>query len=263
VCAPADAGAIVFFRRAARAYHTDGPRPSRLAKPRRRGNQSQPASRQLQPRQNGTHESYPVIPASRPSRLQSRLRQQSGENRNVNDRTAARCTPRARLRPAPSQVHAARSFVACSRAAPAVGQKKGQPRAPCGRTASPALAVNDGHAAATAPPKAQANAHSQGKLRRTWLVLVSVLVVAYSLQHPVTCLARPGNRPQVAQTPAAGDGLSCCASSRYASRPCGLQSLSVRCAGAGGAGHADADPDKVTNTNFPVRKVTVSPMRRL
>ena len=40
MCAPAAAGAMVFFRRAARAGHTNGPRPSRLAPPRKRGNQS-------------------------------------------------------------------------------------------------------------------------------------------------------------------------------------------------------------------------------
>ena len=49
---------------------------------------------------------------------------QSGGKSQRQQSTAARCTPRARLRPAPDQVNAARSCVACSRAAPAVSQKK-------------------------------------------------------------------------------------------------------------------------------------------
>ena len=48
---------------------------------------------------------------------------QSGGKSQEPRRTAARCIPRARLRPALGQVHAARSCVACGRAAPAVSQK--------------------------------------------------------------------------------------------------------------------------------------------
>jgi len=81
--APANAGAIVFIVRTAHAGHTDGPRPSRLAPPRKRGSQVKNRNNNSAPLRDA-HRAHacgqrPIRSTQRaPASLATALRRQSG-----------------------------------------------------------------------------------------------------------------------------------------------------------------------------------------